>query len=74
MRYENVVGRYFFDVDRFRERVLGDKWIKQKVFPADFGGKAGVAVALIALAPYCLTGAEVAACSISLAVSFGWEM
>ena len=44
MRYENVVGRYFFDVDRFRERVLGDKWIKQQVFPADFGGKAGVAV------------------------------
>jgi hypothetical protein len=33
MRYENVVGRYFFDVDRFRERVLGDKWIKQQVFP-----------------------------------------
>ncbi len=43
----------------------------KQVFPADFGGKAGVAVALIALAPYCLTGAEVAACSMSLAVSFG---
>ena len=41
--------------------------------PAFVGGKAGVTVALIALAPYCLTGAEVAACSISLAVSFGWE-
>jgi hypothetical protein len=71
MRYENVGGRYFFDVDRFRERVPGDKWMKQQVFPADFGGKAGVTLALIALAPYCLTGAEVAACSMSLAVSFG---
>jgi hypothetical protein len=50
---------------------LGNKWIKQQLFPVDFGGKTGVAVALIALAPSCLTGAEVAASSISLAVSFG---
>jgi hypothetical protein len=35
----------FFDIHRFGEWVLGDKWVKQQVFAIAFGGKAGVAVA-----------------------------
>ena len=44
VRHEDIVGLDFFDIHRFCERVLGDKWVKQQVFSIDFGGKAGVAL------------------------------
>jgi hypothetical protein len=44
VRDEDIVGLDLFDIHRFGEWVLGDKWVKQQVFPIDFGGKAGVTV------------------------------
>ena len=44
VRHEDIVGLDFFDIHRFGEWVLGDKWVKQQVFSIDFGGKARVAV------------------------------
>jgi hypothetical protein len=44
MRHKNIVGFDFLDVDRFRERILSDKWVEQQVFAVDFCREARVAV------------------------------
>src|SRR4029077_481772 len=44
VRHKDVVRLYFFDIHRFCEWVLSNKWVKEQVFPIDFRGKAGVAV------------------------------
>src|ERR1700733_13440037 len=44
MRNKNIVRLDFVDVHRLRKRVWRNKWIEQKVFSIDFGGKTRVTV------------------------------
>src|SRR5260370_19715728 len=44
VRHKDAVRLDLFDIHHFCEWVLSNKWVKEQVFPIDFGGKAGVAV------------------------------